>query len=36
MLHHTRPHQTPDFVLKMHTKQAHDGACVRYMLGFGT
>ena len=35
MLHHTRPHQTSDFVLKMHTKQAHNGACVRYMLGFG-
>ena len=35
MLHHTHPHQTSDFVLKMHTKQAHDRACVRYMLGFG-
>ena len=36
MLHHTHPHKTSDFVLKMHTTQAHDRACVRYMLGFGS
>ena len=36
MLRHTRPHQTPDFALKIHTKQAHGGACVRCMLGFGS
>jgi hypothetical protein len=38
MLHHTRPHQTPDFALKikMHTKQARGGACVCCMLGFGS
>ena len=29
MLHHTRPHQTPDFVLKIHSKQAQGGACLR-------
>ena len=36
MLHHTHPHQTSDFMLKMHTKQAHDRAHGRYMSGFGS